>query len=234
MGVPRFHIGLSDRLQIRFDSIQVGRWRFVEGAADRAARRFLAELSDYLNEVDSRVSAGPLYMFRNDFRRLLAHEPIAGLVHCAARETGEQRRLAIWLLGRTGSHLGISVVANQRSDPDVRIQRHVARALLRMEGWQHLRNLSAVENDAVVRRIAATAERPPRPFPERVGRFLARDVQPRTSPGDSMHTDRKVYVTTRIGGGLPPRSPEFIRAILERIRRLVASSRRAAGRKSGS
>jgi len=223
--IPRFQIRLTDRLAY-YQRLHVGRCVMVEAASDRAVRRFLVELEDYLSSAGP--TGGPRWLlpFRDDFRRIVAHEPTVGLVQCLRQEGGEQRRLAIWLLGRIGGQRAISIVAVYRWDPDVRVRRHVARALLRMEGWQYLRDVAREEVDPVARRFAVLAELPPRPFSERVGRFLCRDVRSPAPPRNKDSGSCPFYLGARVGGGLPPRSPEFIRAILERIRRLVASSRR--------
>jgi len=162
-----------------------------------------------------------LLALRKEFRAIQRNCPVTGLVWCVERGDTDTLRLAIWLLGRVGNRYATSVVAAQSRDDDVRIRKVAAKALRRMEAWAELREIAVREDDPVVRRIAMSAETPPREFSERMGTFLDNDVEVVETPDEASPGAKSLYVNTTIGDGTPPKSRWYIRLILERIRWLV-------------
>jgi len=108
-----------------------------------------------------------------------------------------------------------------RHDSDARIRKEVAKALLRLEAWAKLREIAVREEDPIVRRIANSAEIPPREFSERMIRFLDNDVEPIYQPDKGSLGVKSLCLNTTIGDGTPPKSGWYIRLVLERIRWLV-------------
>jgi hypothetical protein len=162
-----------------------------------------------------------LLALRKDFRAIQAKRPIPGLVWCIARGDSGTRRLAIWLLGRVGNRYTASVVAALSHDSDVRVRKEVVKALRRLKASAELREIAARENDPIIRRIASSAEVPPREFSERMAKFLDNDVAVVEQPDAADSGAKPLYVNTTIGDGVPPRSRWYMRLILEHIRWLV-------------
>lgn len=126
------------------------------------------------------------------------------------------RVLAIWLRGRCGGYIGTSILADYASSPDFQTRKETARALKRMSGWTHLAKMAASDPDARIRRIATPA--PAKPYSSRLAKFSS-NIHP-----VAVSTERRhlwVLPCLRIGEGKPPKSVTAIRAILERIHRLV-------------
>jgi hypothetical protein len=126
------------------------------------------------------------------------------------------RRLAIWLLGRCQGPLGIKALAIAARDQELVVRREAARALKRKGGWAELRDLQAHDSDERIQMFARQTG--PKPHPERLDQYL-HDVTPQEVP--AKHTPLQLNVSLRARPGLPPKSSQMIRYILERIRRLV-------------
>jgi len=174
-----------------------------------------------MRRTESGLTVPILLALRKDFRAIQSDRPIRGLIWCIARDDSDLRRLAIWLLGQVGNRHTKHVLMLCSREDDVRIRKEAVRALRRLEAWAELREIAARETDPVVRRIAKSAEAPPREFSERMGRFLDNDVEVVENPDEASPGAKSLYVNTTIGDGTPPKSRWYIRLILERIRWLV-------------
>ncbi|MBC8869896.1 MAG: HEAT repeat domain-containing protein [Planctomycetes bacterium] len=184
-------------------------------------KRFLRQLARFSFRTESSSTLPILLALRKEFRTIRRSRPLFGLVWCITRGDPDTRRLAIWLFGRVANRHQTSVVAPLSHDRDVRIRKEVAKALRRLGAWAELREIATREDDPVVRRIAKSAEAPPREFSERMGRFLDNDVEVVETPDEASLGAKSLYVNTTVGDGTPPKSRWYIRLILERIRWLV-------------
>jgi hypothetical protein len=214
MHVPRYCLRWSEKLAVG-PALRIGRKRYAMTGPDLAVRRFLEELGQHFRRTPL---AGSLFPFRRDFRLIECDEPVAGLLWWVLHYHGLTRKVAIWLLGRIRHGCDVSVIANCQGDADPRVRRHAAKALSRLAAWGALRDIAAIDPDAVVRRIAEHASQPPAEFRSRLSRFLKEEVK---AAALATGEPSPLLVNATIGVGLPPKSSWFIRRILERIRRLV-------------
>jgi len=163
----------------------------------------------------------------NDIHWLIRHRPFirnieslcpAGLLTylIANADASESRRLAIWLRGRCPGSFGTKVLAGFLDAPDYRIRKELVRALHRMHGWAELRRMHENDPDPRIRRMAAQVAI--EKFELRSSRFQ-RNVKRRQINPHELATF--VDETVDFGGGLPPKSPTLIRAILKRIQQAV-------------
>jgi hypothetical protein len=90
-----------------------------------------------------------------------------------------------------------------------------------MGAWRVLRAMAQREPNPQIRRIATA--RPPRPFPHRLSHFLRHFGSQEVSTEDG-----RLFVAPdlNIRQGRPPKSPAYIRLILERIHSIVAGHAR--------
>jgi len=192
----------------------------------RGGRRFLLtseHKADYwfVSELHSRRriarAAGQatesLLASRPRFRDIIRHERITGLFWCVESREPDVVRLAIWLMGRIRAGVPISEIMPYCHSPDLRIRREVARALRRLNAWAELRAI-AEDDDPRVRQLAV--QRPAAPFATRLARVTiaaAAPEAPRARPA--------FFARLPFGPERPLKTPEFIRAMLERIRQLV-------------
>jgi hypothetical protein len=203
-------------------AFRIDKKRYVMKGTDVKLHRFLQKLEVFLGRTASPCS---LLSFRGDFRAILADEPIPEMLWCVVFGKGLSRRIATWLLGRVRYHRGVAVLATHcQYEADPALRRQVAKAFLRLEAWSQLRDMAALDRDPIVRRIAASASRPPAAFQGRLSRFLNEDVKASAVPAGPRRERPTFFVNATPGVGLPPKSPWFIRMILERIRRLVHGS----------
>jgi hypothetical protein len=161
-----------------------------------------------------------LVSHRADLRRILAHVSPATLALITRRSRVLPfRRFAIWLLGRTGGKLGTSSLSDAALTDHVVLRREAVRALKRKQAWSALREISQCDPDERVRVLARQTR--PHDYVERLAGYLG-DVAPRAVP----QTRPALIVATdlRSRPGRPPKSPYFIRYVLERIRWLVHGS----------
>ncbi len=155
---------------------------------------------------------------RDDFRGMLQYMSPTVFVFLLQRTSAApMKRLAIWLLGRSPGTLGTSAIADAARNGRVLIRREAARALQRKHAWAQLRDLLADDEDARVRRFAT--QRSPQPYQQRLESFLG-DVTPRETSG--RRAALQVAADLASSPGRPPKSPQFIRYILEHIRALVS------------
>jgi hypothetical protein len=195
--------------------------RYRMSSRDHAAVRFLKELAIRLRYVDEFSQRQTLLTFREDFKAITADRPIPGLVWSIHYLPPRARRIALWLLGRIGNKQTASVVSHCVEDPDIATRRTAVQALRRLSAWATLRRIAQQERDPVIRRLAAAAERPPAEFAGRLERFVRNDVDEAETQSDDEPDRIALAINVQPGSGLPPKSPWFIRRILEHIRWLV-------------
>jgi hypothetical protein len=209
----------------RLDRVfQFGGRRYRCYSDDFAAVRFLERLE--LDRATMASTAGEqprqpprLLLLRDDFRRLAADQPIAGLILCLIRGDMATRRLSLWLLGRCG---------NSRAIPALRLfATHSLRAL-RLAAVQSLRRLRAraelteiaeFDPDPWIRQYAAAATG--RTFGAHLRRFLEDDAS-RVAIGEHQ-TPRSMPLVWNVPelARQPPKPAHLIREILARISRLL-------------
>jgi hypothetical protein len=124
--------------------------------------------------------------------------------------------LAIWLRGRLGGIDGTSNVARFAAADDFQTRKEVARALGRMGAWRELREMAKWDSHPRVRQMASLE--PARPYGERLAAFASHAERV-----EAPAMQRRLYVAPEVDLrlGRPPKPIELIRAILERIHRLV-------------
>lgn len=217
---PRFEVRFVDRLRMGHELCHRGRRVGFLNYSDHAAIRFIRQLAR-ARAVSRRLggTAPPLVRFRDDFRQIVRSRPIIGLMGCLFVQDLEVRRLAIWLLGRCGRCRNVGLIAKFRTHPDRSVRKEVARALRHMNAFRELTEFVASENDPRIRRLATL---PPRDsYQRRMGRYLEQDVE-RVAVGPiPSHSRMPLRFFVSIGSGKPAKTVEFIRRILEDIRRLV-------------
>lgn len=191
---------------------------------DFAAFRFLERL-----ELDRMSPASPgneqspeppqLVSFRREFRRLLSDQPIAGLILGLVYGNVETRRLCLWLLGRCGNSRAIHAVRvfTTHSRRDIRLA--AVQALRRLRARAELTEIAARDPDRWIRHYAAAATS--RSFEAHLVRFLKDDA--RRVPRREHQTAARMPLVWNVPNldGQPPKPTHLIRAILERIRRLL-------------
>lgn len=157
------------------------------------------------------------------FREHVRHVPAGVVLAYAAQRTNHPalRCLAVWMRGRRGGTIGTPVIASLYHTTDFTLRKEVVRALQRMHAWAPLRRIELCEQEPRIRQLAR--QRPARAYRGRMDRFL-QQVAPCKAPLGSSTLHEQADLN--LHGGLPPRTPAFIRSILERIRQLVRGERR--------
>jgi hypothetical protein len=163
----------------------------------------------------------PLFSLRSDIRAVQKTLCKAALTHLIKVTTNEELRLiAIWLRGLCGGYLGTEVLAKLSNADSEAVRLKVAGALQRMSGWSVLERMNASDPSPRVRRRASS--RVPREFHSRLRQYVDKS-QPLPFVAKHTSRDREVYIATDLEFKQPkgPKSVEFIRSVLERIRFLV-------------
>jgi hypothetical protein len=192
------------------------------GQKDFAAARFLLEL-ELWRAAGERPE--PLVHFRHQFRLLAEDRPVAGLAWCLRQGDAETRRLAVWLLGRSGDTSSIPLVAYylQRADRKLRIT--VARALKRLHSRAELEQMAEEDCDAWIRGFAAAHAK--RSFRRQLESFAPELETAQRHAADRPKSTMPLVVNVARFQRQPPKSAEVIRAILMRIRDLLRGPSRA-------
>lgn len=145
---------------------------------------------------------------------LSAKSVLCHVIECTDNPT--LRILAIWLRGRCGGSIGTTSLVKFVSHPDEVTRKEVARALKRMNAWTQLGKIADGDASARIRRIATV--QPPRAYKDRVADFskhIARlEVRPVRRP-------LILSPELQVGQGRPPKTPAYIRMLLNRIRCIV-------------
>ena len=130
--------------------------------------------------------------------------------------------VALWLLGRCSTRYSRYGLEAMDAEQTAISRRHYARALYRVEAWQRLRDLCMAYPEEP-RLAALLTMKYRRPLASRLARFaehVDRSHQSETQPRSSMplwFREGTWYVT-------PPKSAEWIRMMLRRIRRWVGGA----------
>jgi len=208
--LPRFRVKLHDYFTSNDPFTALS-------APSRAAVRFLDSLSKLWGTAENLGEPKVhLIAFRDEFRRLIAAMPVAGLIWCVHHDRAKLRRLAIWLLGYGDRRLVLSTVMSCSTDREVTVRKEVVRALRHLAATEQLGVLMENEADPCVRMLAG----PPRVrvFAKRLSGYLTGGKQPAQSTPSGARGD--VFVVEPIEG-CKPKSSIYLRAVLERIRDLV-------------
>jgi hypothetical protein len=206
---PRYRASLGDWIQSR-------------GHAHRhAARRFFHELSAYRSSLLSTGSLPHTWLlpFRSDFRRLLTDENMPE-IESLAHGDATLRPLYVWLLSHSGYPYRLYAIRRLGGDPSPHVRKHVAKALQRLEAWWLLDDMAAMyPEDARVRWFAQSPVTH-RPFAERLKTF-ARNVDETYASEVLTPSRMPFWALERSWVRTPPKSREFIRRMLWRIRHWV-------------
>lgn len=129
------------------------------------------------------------------------------------------RLLAIWLRGRCGGYIGTSVIAKCAHSPNFKIRKESVRALRRLSGWAHLREIAISTSDARIRSMAT--QRAGKPLNERLSSMLANMRPVQISP-----QRKQLWMLPGMRLKLsPPKSLAMIRQLLNRIKSEVSNSK---------
>ena len=156
-----------------------------------------------------------LITWRDDFRRIIRNGRVTACFPNLNQRDIESVCIALWLVGRMQAKHGVSIVADYRSHADARVRREAARALRRLGAWSELRAM-ADDTSPLVRGF--TRDDGPRPLEVRLARFKQM-VAPLDRPKTHVRASR--FASLPIEPGRQPKPAHLIRALLERIRRLV-------------
>jgi len=164
-----------------------------------------------------------LHSLRGEIRHVRRTHCRAALTHLIEMtpQTPRLRLIAIWLRGQCGGYLGTELLAKLSTDEDEAIRAKVAGALQRMSGWSVLEGMARHDPSPRIRRIAS--QRMPCGFQSRLRRFT--DHTP-ALPFKAAETPLYLSPRFEISRAAQPKSIEFIRHVLERIRALVRSGDR--------
>lgn len=200
-------------------AMMIGRQTYVMAEKDLEVLRFL-DLLVYVRSLDRKLQIVPhsLLTHRDDFRRIIAAKPIAGLLNCVTmRLNVEQRRLASWLLSCCANRsVAPTLVDVGRPGPNV-LRREVAKALWRLDACRDAQRLaSATEDERTLRLAGLTGRR----FDVILRKWRVNDDAAVAIP------KRPFELLVPIGEDAPrrPKSREIIRRFLEHIRFLLRGS----------
>jgi hypothetical protein len=211
---PRFGFPVKRGYQFRLHGQP-----YVVGASSIRTLKLLADI--YRACVTCDDGSWP-FRLRPQIRQVQAIE--ATPVLCLVVERTDDptlRILAIWLRGRCGGSLGTASLAEFATAADDRTRKEVARALKRLGAWAPLREMAEHDPDPRIRRIATA--RPARPYRQRLAEYTQRVSRVSAATGQQPLV---VAPDLDLSQGRPPKSRSFIRAILERIHRLVTGQKR--------
>lgn len=220
---------ICDRLSKRcgFD-IYVGKKFQLEGSQYRILAADIDALA-LLARLHAARPWPPNVYWLLPFRDLL-RRPSAGMIFAYAAQQcryPQLRCLAIWLRGRRGGKIGMHTMAALYRGGDATLRKEVTRALKRMQAWSELRRIQACDPEPRIRRLAR--QKPPQPYRTRMTQFMQQVTPCQSLPA---HIPFFEQSHLEIQEPNPPKSPSFIRSILERIRALVQREHRTAAAKS--
>ena len=190
-------------------------------ARERAASRFVRQLSAYLDDCLLEHRTGPtLLPLREAFRKIFAVDPGPGIAEGLQDANPLVRSTIIWILSRSQRHCVLPLVEDLADDPSPLVRKHVARALRRLEAWTALKWMSSRHPDD--RAVQWFAKRPPIrvSFQERLAHYASR-VDNSRAPLAAGPSRMKVWRCQQHWSGQPPKSPDWIRTILLRIQRCI-------------
>lgn len=213
----KYRIRWHDRFLDRVFEFAGRRYRCFSD--DMAAIRFLErlELDRQAPDLDEGIPPTLLGM-RDEFRRLIADQPIAGLVCSLAHGSADTRRLAIWLLGCCGNSSAIPALRVFAAVPRRDIRLAVVRALRRLRARAELLEIARRDPDPWIRKFALASTK--RSFATQMEQFLRTDVSEIEADAPATIRMPLVWEVHELVGR-QPKSGDVMRAILERIRRLL-------------
>lgn len=199
--------------------LQIGKRVYVLANNDYAVEQFLDRLVLARTQDRDQARLPPrLLSFRKDFREIVATRPIAGLVKCfVTRASSEQQRLAVWLLGHCGQKSEATLLFEQAGWCSLIVRREIVRSLRRLNALRECAKMGACEEDQRLKRIANSTKRD---FRKTLAKWQVADAVAVTPPS------RPFELLVDLGNASPhrPKSPDFIRRVLERIRLLLRGS----------
>jgi|GEM_PF-4664443 len=202
-----FVFGRNSRFEIGNRKYRLG-WRGVR------ILRLLAAIESHRPPTNSICWLLP---FRGWFRVLERNQPRVFLTIVALHAKDHRMRcLAIWIRGRCGGNIGIRALSAFSGSEHRSLRKQLAQCLKKLGAWSELRNIEETEHDPQIRRIAMQSA--PRPASARRTDFLKhvpRQTFSRSQP--------RLFVSPEVDWlqGKPAKPRSFIRAVLERIHRLV-------------
>ena len=198
------------------DYLRVGKDVYLISQNDAGAERFLDMLALVRNQDRAlRIPPRSLVSFREDFRRIIATRPLAGLMRCfIARTDTEQRRVSVWLLGRCGRASDAKLIYQHARWFPLVVRREIVRSLRRLNALRECAKLAAGEDDQRLRHIANSTTRDFR-------RILAKWHVPDDSAIQPPSRPLELFVEIGPDAPVRPKSRDLIRRILERIRILL-------------
>jgi hypothetical protein len=198
--------------------LRVGRDCYIFSKQDESTARFLDSLvsarSGNLETVGPKRS---LMTLRSAFRKVIAVRPIAGLVNCfLTRASVEERRLAVWLLGRCGGKSEARLMFQRAAHCPPVLRREIVRSLRKLGAVRECASIAATDSDQRLKQIARAASRDLR------WKVLTKWQRTLGSPAD-VAPPHPFELFVDVGPDAPhrPKSQSFIRRVLERIRLLV-------------
>lgn len=189
---------------------------------DRAVHQFLDTLDAWLRAPTGAGHFRRLIHVRGQFRAVIEAAPRAGLRRwLATRGTRlPASPVAVWLLGWCCVPIDscrISGLINRKTPPV--FVRHYARALYRSHAWSELADLAELHpDDPFVSRLASQGNETS--FESRLQRF-AEHVDTSHAAEAAGPSRMRLWFAAEFWAGRAARSATLIRAVLERIHRLV-------------
>ena len=148
--------------------------------------------------------------------------PVPLLTHILRFSRDDDLRwLCVWILGRTSGSVGTAEITELVQSDSWPIRKESVKALKRKSAWLELRDICDSETDERIVRLAQ--QTPPRKFHDRVSRFLGRGCHS-AQPIEDDSKPAFFSVPISPDQARPPKPAWLIRAILERIRRVLSSS----------
>lgn len=154
---------------------------------------------------------------RRKLKPILKHRRASLVSFIIATTSDDQMRLvALWVRGHLKGTLGTSVVAEAAKSKDASIRKAAVRALKKMGGYAHLRELVSRETDPRIKRLCMAENL--RPLSDRLQKFK-RNVSSRDTSQQAMPL--VVHQPLDLSVKRLPKPATYIRRILKEIKLLV-------------
>jgi len=190
-----------------------------------AAYEFLSQLRFRRRNVWNAIAEGHqpaawLIPLRKDIRRLWRGENAAIIRRRIHQDDGELLAVYVWLLSRFADRCRLFGIDDYIHDASPSVRKHVAKALRRLQAWQHL-EVMAAENpaDAAINWYAKTPYLK-RQFSERLRNYSVNVDQSRAAEA-ARQSQMPYWSLYTPWQGKPSKSLELIRDILLRIHHWV-------------
>lgn len=198
----------------------------------------------YLRDLARELSRGEfrperLVPLRADFRKISGCGSPIGLVFTLTSGDHDQRRLAVWLIGRMKWTRAAPILCECFRTAPLVLQYEIARTLKKLRAWSELRQLElqvssnwerdpslSDERDNEIQRWLSRLkkmcrQRAATDHASRLANFLSTGVSSAWQPDERQHHRQALWYQEPVGPGKQPKSRWFIRQILERIRMAV-------------